>query len=112
MAPLLKDPRFPDPQKSEADYTLRERAVRKMRDWGITELKPGIGSRAALEVIQESLYAQGASLPHLGEKPTTEDRYLRPYMVRMTDLVKSGLLVNRVYDECGLERPGDMSSLF
>ncbi len=105
LEPLLKNPNFPDPQKSEADYTLRERAVRKMRDWGISALRPGTGSRAALEVIQESLYASGTSLPQLGERPTIEDRYLRPYMVRMTDLVKNGVAVRRVYKECGIESP-------
>lgn len=93
LAPLLADDRYPDPRKPERDYSLREKTVRQMRAWGISKLEAGNGSRAALEVIEQWLYAVDSRLPQLGQMPTTEDRYLRPYVERMTRLVKSGRVV-------------------
>ncbi len=61
--------------------------------------QPGVGSQAALSLIAQTLYPTDQALPLLGERPTLEDRYLQPYILRIVELLKEGSLVDRVYEE-------------
>lgn len=66
----------------------------------------GVGSQAALEVIADVLYAQGDALPEIGVQPTTEDRFLQPYLLRLAGLVKRGELVEKVFRQVGIVLTG------
>lgn len=65
------------------------------------DLEPrlGEGTQVAFELIQQWL----KELPKLGGKEVMEeDRYLRPYVLRMVELLRSGRLVEEVYKRCGI----------
>lgn len=57
----------------------------------------GYGCQAAVDEIAAALYAPGHRLPDLGEEPTTIDRYTRPYIERVHELLNSQQLLERVY---------------
>lgn len=67
--------------------------------------RPGVGSQRALDVIHETLFPAGEELPSLGTEPTSRDRYLQPYVLRLTNLLKKGILVNQVYSASGIALP-------
>jgi hypothetical protein len=64
---------------------------------------PGEGSREALHTIGNVLYPENNALPELGVQPTTEDRFLQPYLFRIIKLVNQGNLVANVYKKTGIE---------
>jgi len=66
---------------------------------------PGNGSKVALKIIDDLLYAGNGKLPDIGKEPTAEDRFLQPYVLRMTRLLRDGDLVTQVYESVGLELP-------
>ena len=67
------------------------------------EPRLGKGSKVAFDLIQQKLYEKGNALPELGGRPTSEDRYLRPYVLRLAELLKSQIVVQRIYELCDIE---------
>jgi len=61
----------------------------------------GAGTRQAYAVIQQALFEGEQPLPPHGDVPAAEDRFLRPYLLRASALVKSGEIVEEVYKVCG-----------
>ena len=86
--------------KDEENRNRVEEAVVYFRDPEKNENnlspEPGKGNRIALDIIEQKLYPDGNALPRLGEEPTAEDRFLQPYVLRVTDLLKSKVLVDKL----------------
>jgi histidine ammonia-lyase len=68
-----------------------------------THLSLGPGSTAALEAITDLLYGENQPLPRLGDKPAARDRYLQPYLLRLVKLLRSGVLVEEVYNAADIQ---------
>jgi histidine ammonia-lyase len=64
--------------------------------------KAGEGCMEALETITGTLYPKQNALPEIGVQPSTEDRFLQPYLFRMAKLVNRAELVDRVYRKTGI----------
>jgi len=64
--------------------------------------KAGAGTGKALEMALAALFAGDEPLPPHGDVPATEDRYLRPYLLRMNALLRREEIVDGVYKECGI----------
>jgi histidine ammonia-lyase len=95
-------------QHRETDYDEIDVTVLRLRQ-DRQEPRAGQGSRAALDTIEQWLYRRDNALPALGKGAVAVDRYLRPYLLRVTELLKSGELVERIYRQSGLPLPGQMS---
>ncbi len=61
----------------------------------------GQGTRLARELIEAHLYEGEQGLPELRLR-TAEDRYLRPYILRVKALLENGELVEQVYEKVDL----------
>jgi histidine ammonia-lyase len=58
---------------------------------------PGAGTLAAMDALHRALFEGPDALPSFGEGPTSEDRFLQPYVLRSYHLLKSSEVVRRVY---------------
>jgi histidine ammonia-lyase len=63
----------------------------------------GKGTDKAFEVIQAALFEGESPLPPHGDVPAAEDRYLRPYLLRASALVKTEEIVEGAYGACGIK---------
>jgi len=91
--------------KRDVDRNRQEEAVTRLHE---SKEGPtcGTGSLLALETIEQTL----SSLPPLGNKPTKEDRFLQPYVIRVSNLLRSEDLVREVYKAVNLDLP--LSAIF
>ncbi len=64
---------------------------------------PGAGTQATLNAIHRALFQGKEPLPPFGEGPTSEDRFLQPYVQRAYDLLKSGEVISQVYQAIGIK---------
>lgn len=62
----------------------------------------GAGTQKAFDVIQRALFGGPQPLPPLGEGPTTEDRFLQPYVRRAFALLHSQKIIGEVYKTIGI----------
>ncbi len=84
--------------KSDDERHREDEKVLFLREGNV--LKLGQGTEVAFRLIQQWLQV----LPELGgKKAMSEDRYLRPYILHMAELMRSGKLVNEVYAKCGIQ---------
>jgi len=86
----------PEP-KPEEERTRVDERVRFLHKHGL-EPTLGRGSQVAYELILKKL----KGLPELGKQPMVKDRYLRPYVLRIYELLRSRELVTEVYKQCGI----------
>jgi histidine ammonia-lyase len=84
-------------QKQAEERTRVDEKVLFLREHGV-DAHLGSGSQVAYDLIQHALHG----LPEFGTKPMAEDRYLRPYVLRIHDLLRRGTLVEQVDHACGM----------
>lgn len=92
-----------DPEKQkdkESKRTRQEEAVVRLEN---NKMEPifGIGSSVVFKNIAGSL----SSLPPLGDKPSKEDRFLQPYVVRVANLLRNESVVKDVYKSVNIDLP-------
>jgi histidine ammonia-lyase len=63
----------------------------------------GTGTQKAYEVIRAALFEGEEPLPPHGDVPAAEDRYLRPYLLRASALVRTEEIVEGVYGVCKID---------
>ena len=59
----------------------------------------GAGTSQAYAVIQKALFEGEQPLPPHGDVPAAEDRYLRPYLLRMEALLRRAEIADAVYKD-------------
>jgi histidine ammonia-lyase len=64
----------------------------------------GTGTHKAFEAIQKVLFEGENPLPPHGDVPAAEDRFLQPYLLRATALLRSEEIIEGVYRACGITR--------
>jgi len=88
-------------EKEPKDRKRLDEVVKYLHDEKLSP-QPGKGTLKALNIVTECLYKQGNSLPKWGDKPTGEDHFLQPYVLRIAKLLHERNLVREVYNAVGI----------
>ncbi len=101
---LVDDPAFKPEDINTEERSRVDECVLYLREKGLA-IETGGGSKVALDLIHQQLFQGNQGLPMIGPSATSEDRYLRPYVIRMLELLHGGTIVDQVYQACGITHP-------